>query len=29
VKVVIQNKEESIKVLSNFALGRGGFYSSD
>jgi predicted transcriptional regulator len=29
VKTVIQSKEETIKVLSNFALGKGGFYGSE
>lgn len=29
VKTVLQNKEETIKVLSNFALGRGGHFGSD
>jgi CBS domain-containing protein len=29
VKTVLQSKEETIKVLSNFALGRGGHFGSD
>jgi CBS-domain-containing membrane protein len=29
VKTVISEKEETIKVLSNFALGRGGHFGSE
>jgi len=29
VKTTIKEKEEAIKVLSDFALGRGGHFGSD
>mmetsp|Transcript_6945 Transcript_6945/g.10544 ORF Transcript_6945/g.10544 Transcript_6945/m.10544 type:complete len:182 (+) Transcript_6945:138-683(+) len=29
VKTVVQEKEDTIKVLTNFALGRGGHYGSE
>ena len=29
VKTVVQEKEQTIKVLSDFALGRGGHFGSD
>lgn len=29
VKTTIKEKEEAIKVLSDFALGKGGHYGSD
>ena len=29
VKTTIREKEEAIKVLSDFALGKGGHYGSD
>lgn len=29
VKTVLQNKNETIKVLSDFALGRGGHFGSE
>jgi hypothetical protein len=29
VKTVVQEKEKTIKVLSNFALGKGAFFGSE
>jgi hypothetical protein len=29
VKTVLKNKDEALNVISNFALGKGGFYGSD
>lgn len=29
VKAVVQHQEETIKILSNFALGRGGHFGSE
>ena len=29
VKTVVKEKENTIKVISDFALGKGGFFSSD